>query len=50
MKIVNNKIVECTRMELINYWLTRGFDDIMSYYDYEERMIDAGVKILKNNK
>lgn len=46
MKIENNKIVEATEIELYEYWLKR-YDDVMSFTDFKDQMIELGVKILK---
>lgn len=47
MKIVDGKIAEATKSELFNYWLTRGYDDIYSFPEFLERMMERGVKIVE---
>lgn len=47
MKVENGKIVEATESELFDYYLTRGWDDIMSFPDYLEKMKSAGVEVVK---
>ena len=50
MKVENGKIVEATESELFDYYLTRGWNDIMSFPDYLEKMKNAGVKIAYDKK
>ena len=45
MKIENGKIVEATENELFEYYLNRGYDDVMSFSDFLWSMRKAGVKI-----
>lgn len=45
MKIKDGKIVEATENELFDYYLTRGWDDIMSFPDFLERMKQSGCKV-----
>lgn len=47
MKIENGKIAEATTNELFDYYLTRGFDDIMSFTDYVRACMRAGTKVVK---
>lgn len=47
MKIEKGKIVEATESELLDYYLKRELDTVMSFADYKRRMKDAGVKIRK---
>ena len=47
MKVENGKIVEATESELFDYYLTRKWDDIMSFPDYLEKMKSAGVEVVK---
>ena len=47
MKIENGKIVEATESELYDYYLTRGWDDVMSFPEYLERMRSVGVVVNK---
>lgn len=46
MKIENGKIVEATKVELFDYYLKRGFDEIYSFPDYCERCELYGTKIV----
>lgn len=48
MKIENGKIVECTDLELYNYWLKR-WSDIYSYPDYKSRVIELGTKVVEDD-
>ncbi|MBK5722579.1 hypothetical protein JGH11_17025 [Dysgonomonas sp. Marseille-P4677] len=54
MKVKRGKIIEATRDELFNYYLSRELYDIYSFPDYVELMKKAGTKInilsTKNNK
>lgn len=50
MKIKNGKIAEATELELFDYYLSRGFDDIMSFKRYMERCEDLGTVIIKEEK
>lgn len=45
MKIELGHIVEATEVELMEYYLTRGWDDIMSFPDFLERMKASGCKV-----
>lgn len=45
MNIKNNKIISATEIELYEYWLLR-YDDIMSFSDFKETMLELGVKII----
>jgi len=47
MIIENNRIVECTEPELMEYYLTRGYDDIMSFLDFKREFRDAGCIIME---
>lgn len=47
MKVENGKIVEATESELYDYYLTRGWDDVMSFPEYLEKMRSAGVVVNK---
>ena len=49
MTIKNGKIAEATESELFNYYLSRGFDDIMSFTDYMKRCVENGT-IIKEKK
>ena len=46
MKIEDGKIVEATENELFDYYLTRCWDDIMSFPEFLERMKRSGCKVL----
>ena len=46
MKIENDKIVEATENELFEYYLDRGYDDVMMFSDFLCSMRKAGVKII----
>lgn len=46
MKVINGKIVEATEKELFDYYLTRGWDDLMPFSEYLERMRVKNVKII----
>ena len=46
MKIKNGKIVEATESELFDYYLSRGFDDFMSFTFYMKRCEDLGTVII----
>lgn len=45
MKIVDRKIVEATRDEMFDYYLTRGFDDVMPFSEFLRRCEENGTKI-----
>lgn len=47
MKIEKDKIIETTETELYGYWLRNGMDDIYSFPEYKERMIEEGVKVIE---
>lgn len=50
MKIKDGKIVEATESELFDYYISRGFDDIMSFKFYMERCESLGTVITKKEK
>jgi hypothetical protein len=50
MKIENGFIVEATESELFKYYLTRGYDDIMPFDLYLERMKEAGVNVIEDKE
>ncbi len=45
MLIKGHKIIEATEQELFEYYLQRGFDDIMDFQSYLRQMRKCGVKI-----
>lgn len=45
MKIENGKIIEATRRELYNRWLTEEWDEIMTFPDFLLSMERIGVTI-----
>lgn len=47
MTIENNKIVAATRDELFSYYLTREWDQIMSFRDFMRKCEENGTKTLK---
>ena len=47
MKVKNGKIVEATESELFKLYLSRGFDDIMSFSDYKSQCVRFGTKIVE---
>jgi hypothetical protein len=49
MRIVDGKIIEATEDELFSYWLSRGYDDIMSFPQFIMAMINNGVIVLKDS-
>ena len=46
MKVENGKIAECTEEELFDYYISRGFDDIMSFTEYKQRCIANGTTVI----
>lgn len=50
MKIENGKIVEVTKDELFHLYLKRGMDEVMSYYEYRDRMIECGCKVVEDSE
>ena len=50
MIIKNGKIAEATEAELFNYYLSRGFDDIMPFKYYMERCESLGTVITGKEK
>ena len=47
MKVKRGKIIEATRDELFDYYLSRELDDIYTFLDYVELMKNAGTKIIE---
>lgn len=50
MKLENGKIVEATEVELISYWLNRGYDDIIDFDTYKFICEKNGTKIIENKE
>lgn len=46
MTIKDDKIVEITESELFDYYLTRGWDDIMSFTEFKEKFSKSGCKVV----
>lgn len=49
MKVIDNKIIEITESELLEYWLKR-YDDIYTFDEFKYSMIQHGVKVIKDEK
>lgn len=47
MKVKNGKIAEATEAELFEYYLSRGFDEIMSFLAYKAQCIRSGTRIVE---
>lgn len=47
MKIKNNKIIEATELELYNFYLTRGWDELYSFPEYKRLCMNQGTKIIE---
>ena len=45
MKIVDGKIVEATRDEMFDYYLTRDWDTVMPFAEFMRRCEENGTKI-----
>jgi hypothetical protein len=45
MTIIDGKIIACTEAELVDYWLSRGWDDVFVYEDFKARMELSGVRV-----
>ena len=45
MKIVDGKIAEATRDAMFDYYLTRGFDDVMSFAEFLRGCKENGTRI-----
>ena len=45
MKIVKGKIVEVTESELLDYYLARNLDDVMSFDTYKTACRENGTKL-----
>jgi hypothetical protein len=45
MKIVEGKIVEATESELLDYYLTRDFDIVVSFETFKDMCKEAGTKV-----
>lgn len=50
MTIKKGKIIETTIPELFEYYLKRGFDDIMDFNEYMIQCERLGTKIIKDDK
>jgi hypothetical protein len=42
MEVINGKITKATKSELFSYYITRGFDDVMSFPDYLRQIKECG--------
>lgn len=49
MKTENGKIIEATRKELYNIWLTEEWDEIMTFPDFLLTMERVGVKVTEDS-
>ncbi len=49
MIISDGKIIEATELELYDYWLRLGLDDLFSFPDYVKSMKRVGVKVIGEN-
>ena len=47
MTVKNGKIVKATEDELFEYYLNRGFDDIMPFTTYKESCVESGTQIIE---
>lgn len=47
MRIQNKKIIEATEAELYDYYLTRGWDDLYSFFEYKQLCAEQGTKIIE---
>ena len=45
MKIVKGKIMEATKSELLHYYITLDWDDIMPFETFKDKCKDAGTKV-----
>lgn len=45
MEVINEKIVKATESELFSYYLTRGWDDMMSFPDYLRQVKENGTVV-----
>ena len=45
MKIVKGNIVEVTESELLDYYITRDFDIVVSFETFKDKCKDAGTKV-----
>jgi hypothetical protein len=50
MKIVDNIIVEATEAELMEYYLKHELDNLISFKEYREIMIEAGTVLKKEDE
>lgn len=50
MKTENGKIIEATRRELCNIWITDDWEDFVPFPDFLRHLEQAGVKIVKEGE
>lgn len=50
MKIIDERIVEATEKEIYKYWLSRDWCNFYSFYDFLEKMKEAGCTVLDEEK
>lgn len=48
MKVENGKIVEAASNEMFKVYLERGWDDIMSFYDFVARCEQNGTTVVNS--
>lgn len=49
MIVENGKIIEATRDEIYNFWLTEEWEEIITFPDFLRAMERVGVKIVKES-
>ena len=45
MKVINGKIAEATEDEMFDYYLTRNWDDVMSFREWMRRCEEQGTTV-----
>ena len=50
MTVKDGKIVRATENELFSEYLRRGFDDLLSFNEYKERMVASGVVVVEKTE
>ena len=50
MTVKDGKITQATENELFSEYLRRGFDDLLSFNEYKERMVASGVVVVEKTE
>ena len=46
MTVKGGKIIQATESELYEFYLKRGYDDLMSFTEYKRKCIENGMEVI----